>query len=289
MIIIINELSFAGQFPKPENFLKSLKPFIIILSALNGLQCEVYKNYNFFSAKITPNHSLGDLLRDVVVGSEEEIRGLRNQLVKFSYNPPFWEDEQVHNCNDTYDCKYTELKCNYGLAEAVETDKLVASFNHPDFLESILLIKKNSIDQELYNFATLDGISQWIIYKIEERSLSFKAEESFFPHIRTSNNLLSTNSFYEQAKLLSTDIKIAEYISKGHSVAIINGWHISKPATNKNDRTIYTKTLRSGTYYLSIDTAHGTFELFNYQGAHLGEYNFLYEKMENPKGHSIEI
>ena len=88
---------------------------------------------------------------------------------------------------------------------------------------------------------------------------------------------------------LSEGERIAQYRKHGHNVAIMNGWQMEQSVTKKNDRSIYCKKNGGRMNYLSIDTEHGTFELFDQNGSHLGEVNFSNEKMESAKGHRINV
>lgn len=74
----------------------------------------------------------------------------------------------------------------------------------------------------------------------------------------------------------------------GTYISEMNGWEYKPKLTKRNNRTIF-KALNQSVY-LSIDTLHGTFELHDRKGYHLGEYNFSGEQLEESQHkHNIEI
>lgn len=291
MVVIINELSFAGQFSDVRNFLTSLKPFISVLRALNETSCNVLKNQSFYSSNITREYTIFDLFKDRVVRSSDELRGLANELAKLSSNPPYWDQEgiQRHTQRDKYICTYTSLENGYGLAEAVEYDLLVTSISHDSFLSDSLQIKKNSNEYKILNFSSLEFFLSWFSSMLENNELVLNKQGERFPAISISNDLLAIRTFYSRVRSKDPNEQIALCRYTGNLVAIINGWKISPHITSKNDRNIYTKKLKNNDYYLSIDTETIAFELFNHAGEHLGEYDFKSEMTERPKSHRINV
>ncbi len=74
----------------------------------------------------------------------------------------------------------------------------------------------------------------------------------------------------------------------GTHIAELNGWEYMPKLTKRNQRKIF-KALNQS-IYLSIDTMHGTFELHDRNGIHLGEINFQAEPLEDAQDkHNIEI
>ncbi len=81
-------------------------------------------------------------------------------------------------------------------------------------------------------------------------------------------------------------VKLANEV--GTFIAELNGWEYKPKLTKRNQRTIF-KSLNQS-FYLSIDTFHGTFELHDRHGEHLGEYNFYGEKLgESQHKHDIIV
>jgi len=154
MEILINELSLSGQFDSIDHFIESgLRPFIKALNDIDFQSCLLYKKYDFYSAKITMQHSIHDILIGVISRQYDEIRKLKSQFVKI-FDQPYWEDETKHSANSVYLFNGKNV-CGFSLAEACERDKIVISFNHDDFLSIRLFISKddkNIILDNLFEF-----------------------------------------------------------------------------------------------------------------------------------------
>ena len=150
MEILINELSLSGQFDSIDHFIKSgLRPFIKVLNDIDFQSNLLYKKYDFYSAKITLQHSIHDILTGVISRQYDEIRKLKLQFVKL-FDQPYWEDKTRHSANSVYLFNGKNIY-GFSLAEACERDKTVISFNHDDFISVQLFISKDDKNIKLDN------------------------------------------------------------------------------------------------------------------------------------------
>lgn len=142
MEILINELSLSGQFDTIEHFMKTgLRPFIKALSDIDFQSNLLYKKYDFFQSKITPNHTIYDTLTGNISRQHDEIRRLKSQLSKL-FDNPYWEVHPKQCPNDVYIYNGNNV---YGssLAEACERDRVVLSFYHNEFQFTQLSVYKD--------------------------------------------------------------------------------------------------------------------------------------------------
>jgi len=150
MEILINELSLSGQFQSIENFIEAgLRPFIKVLNDIDFQSNSLYKKYDFYSSKITSQHTIHDTLIGIVSRQYDEIRKFKSQLAKL-IDEPYWENSAKHSANSVYLYNGKNV-CGFSLAEACERDKIVISFNHNDFKVIQLLISKNKNEVEIDN------------------------------------------------------------------------------------------------------------------------------------------
>lgn len=160
MDVILNELSLAGQFEDEDYFLKNLSEIIMITHLINQLEgINLFKSYNIWDAKVTDSTTLASLLRKK---GSDLLNKLRLDLSKLSEQPPYWEEDQIHDCSqNTYKYNATNI-CNTGLAESSERDKVIISFNHSSYRDAALDIMKNSTNIDINNLINLKSFSSYL-------------------------------------------------------------------------------------------------------------------------------
>lgn len=285
MAIILNEFSLTGQFKDLDSFYHNLKEVILIIRSIKNYNIEILKSYNFYNSNITQTNVLNDLLKN----KNEEIRGLKSEISKI-INDPFWEASPKHNCSDTYNCLYTNLNCMYGLAEAVENIKTVISFKHLDFSLSPINVNKNNNSIAIDNIYDVDSLIVFLTNNVDNVLIPYVENSlDYLPNKKLTDSLLKFKDVENSWKGISHEEQIASYKKWGNIVAKFNFWRLNNVITNRNDRDIFSKQVNNRTCYLSIDTENGTFELFNHNGNHLGEFNFRFERTQNIRTHAINL
>jgi hypothetical protein len=150
MEILINELSLSGQFDSIDHFIElGLRSFIKALNDIDFQTNLLYKKYDFYSTKITSQHTIHDTLIGTTSRQYDEIRKLKSQFAKL-FDQPYWEDHIKHSANSVYLFNGKNI-CGFSLAEACERDKIVISFNHDDFRCVQLFISKGNNKIKLDN------------------------------------------------------------------------------------------------------------------------------------------
>lgn len=286
MPVIINELSLSGQFIDSQKFYENLSSIGLILSSFNTLQIPIYKNWEFYKSNVTAQTTLHDYKND----HAPEVILFKSELSKI-IDEPYWETTPKHSCNDIYTCVYTNNKCMYGLAEAVEDLKVVISFHNDAFLQTNLKICKNGQDHTIKNVYNKETLVDVLIDIIKQRKTSYVATGGdYLPLKAITNKLLPKQSMRDFTAGKGKEEEVVIYRTFGNAVALINLWEFDKVLTSKNDRDIYKRVIQRKNHYLSIDTENGVFELFNSSGNHINEYNYKEEKSQKkPKSHTINL
>jgi len=285
MAIIINELSLDGQYADKNDFYIDLKKIILIITSFNQFKLNILKCYSFYNCKVTSTNILHDFLKT----NDDDIMGFKNILVQF-INKPFWEDLQRHNCNDTYECEFTTSKCSYGLAEAVENFKTVMSFNHNSFNTNPIEINKNTQPNSLFNIYNVDSLIHFLNINIDNQIIPYELNsKEYLPNKILTDGLLNIENVEASWLGIGHEEQIASYKKWGNIVAKFNFWRLNTVITNLNDRDVFSKQVNYKTHYLSIDTENGTFELFNHNGIHLGEFNFRFKRTQDAGSHTINL
>lgn len=149
MSVIINDFSLDGQFNEIETFIESLfNNTIPMLDILESLKVQILSSYSIYDLKVTKNTTLYDIIK---IKGIPEITKFKKQLNELFFDEPFWESEPLSDNNSLYECEFSDKFNNYCLAEALERKRPVLSFEHDNFKQSIILIKKDGIDSNISN------------------------------------------------------------------------------------------------------------------------------------------
>ncbi len=150
MDVVINELSLDGQYPTETVFLDNLEEIVKITILFDKLpNITLLKSQTIWNNNVTATKTLQDLF---YVKGNTLLNKLRVNLLQLTTNPPYWEDDRRHNCKNNVYMLHENNICGSGIAESIERDKVILSFEHDDFKESRLSIKKNSSEVSIDNF-----------------------------------------------------------------------------------------------------------------------------------------
>ena len=148
---IINDFSLEGQFCNEDEFLESLYKYTIpMLDKMEGLGIGILSSFNSYELQVTKDKTLYDILS---IKGSAEIRKFKRQLQELFFDEPYW-DSNPKSINSTYECEFTKEDNKFCIAEALERNLPVISFEHEKFKESTIKIKKDRQDcfvKNLYN------------------------------------------------------------------------------------------------------------------------------------------
>ena len=149
MEYILNEFSLDGQFEDTDEFVDSLyKNTLPVLKKLDEKKINLLKSCNIYDSMITPNNNLQAILQD---RSYSEIRAIKSLLVKLFLDDPYWDNESKCIVESKYECEFTEEINNHCIAEALERDTALVSFEHDKFKFSEIKVKKDGVINNVSN------------------------------------------------------------------------------------------------------------------------------------------
>ncbi len=296
MNLIINELSLSGFIDVDDFIKKTLKYTKPILETITKLK--VHGLYDIVISKNSRLYSTivyGNVPFRMVLNQKESPKGLERDLfnkikkllLDLQNNPPFWDTNPQHKCTDTYSTTYTTKTCNYSIAEAFERDKKVVSFYNPIFSSiDVIPVLKNETEQiNICNILDTNVFWDCILgketHQINNYPLNWTTilnrnpNNDLFPLSHNLNKIIDLDKYFELRIPLSPENRIP--IDKRYSkiVATINYWNYDNDVSSKNSgRTIYFAGSGKQKLYISIDTQHGRFEVFDKNGLHKGEYDY---------------
>ena len=94
MDMIVNDLSFAGQFREVGTFHESIIRLMKMRDVASRFGCAVYCHRNLLNAEVMPNVVMPQALQSL---SQPQRSALMQWLTRHG---PFWEDERNHDEND---------------------------------------------------------------------------------------------------------------------------------------------------------------------------------------------
>lgn len=220
MGVIINEFSLDGQFNDIDDFLDSLNDSTLpMLDRLKELRINILSSYNSYALLVTKDKSLHDMM---TIRSSAEIGKFKRKLQELLYDDPFW-DTDMKSTSGIYECDYTEERSGYCLAEAIERNFPVLSFEHIKFKEKLIEIKKNSeinyiknlfdedIMLQIFRFDRKISHLEYIIFKYSIiESFGLKDGKNYFEELVESAKL----SLDDQSYIISDMDKLINFFIK---------------------------------------------------------------------------
>lgn len=223
MDVIINDFSLNGQFSDEEQFVESLyKSTLPILNSLEEVGVNILRSYYSYEANVTNDKTLNDLL---ITRGNPEITKLKRQLQKMFFEEPYWEDS-LKSVEEIYDCVFTEKKSEFCLAEALERNIPVLSFEHDKFNESKIEINKNNennyIDnlfnkeimlQVLREHRTIGHLDFLVLKHSLKESFGLKNGKNYFDELVERSGL----SLDDQSYIISDMDKLINFLRNGEN------------------------------------------------------------------------
>ena len=149
MGMIINDFSINGQFADRDAFCDSiLDKTIPVFDVLKDFDIEVLKSWNTYSLMVTQDESLNDIMRS---RGKAEITKLKSQLKEIFFDEPYWDDDVKSKAGSIYECEFTDELEGYCLAEALERKFPVISFEHDNFKDDKIFLKRDEIEENILN------------------------------------------------------------------------------------------------------------------------------------------
>ena len=170
MEILINELSLFGQYATVDEFAEQALPSLLLtLRDFNPAKDQLFKKEDFYTSKITNEHTLHDLIIGRLSRKYDEIKRFKSLLANL-FEDPYWEADMRQSADSKYTYKTSDI-WGSSLAEACERDKVVLSFVHEDFSDRVLAINK---DSELMNIENLFDKGHYLELCWQRKYISFE-------------------------------------------------------------------------------------------------------------------
>ncbi len=247
---------------------------------------EITQNFTFISYQGTAHY------RDI---TNERFKSLLvNQLVKIATEDLDLRIQYVYyKDTDSYFIKkaYNKKVPIVSFRTLVEFDSPALQIQNKYLDDAEEEVLKND---EILNVSQKDHFTSHKQYfneqaqKIASQNGKWNAKQNPLPRVDATATYLADIKFNEQWAKANENFRVKLANEAGTYIAEMNGWEYKPRLTNRNQRSIF-KALNQ-TVFLSIDTMHGTFELHDRNGSHLGEYNFSGVQLgDSQDKHNIDV
>lgn len=154
--LILNEYSLAGQFRSKEDFIENaLTQIVGLLNKLpQGKGISIWKRNDFWQSTVTSNST--DTLHNIVqTSSDRAVTKFKALLARHFFDAPYWDEAPQQDTGKVYSWEGRDVSGS-ALAEAFERDKVIVSWEHPDFTQPSLSINKEGEAVDLINLRKAD-------------------------------------------------------------------------------------------------------------------------------------
>lgn len=153
MDILLNDKSINGQFTE-ENFLVYIQSDVIpCLNLFEKNNCLVYKEYDTYNLKITPDMKFADFF---YIQGDPIINKLKTFLVQLTHDEPFWNNDIRTKTDISYSSIIEEIpNC---ITEAFERSGMLFSFYHYGFNDKYIELLRNGTCEKVRNSNTYNNL-----------------------------------------------------------------------------------------------------------------------------------
>lgn len=148
MELILNELSFDGQFQSQDDFVEYVLDILMpVLNIVIDNKVPLLKKSDLYNCKITDGTTMQDLLMRT---NDPSVSLLKNCIVNLGYCEPYWDiaartDPEAYY---QYPASADEPNC---FTEAIERDDKLLSLQYSLYNEDEFLCKRNEEEVKIYN------------------------------------------------------------------------------------------------------------------------------------------
>jgi putative component of toxin-antitoxin plasmid stabilization module len=204
MELILNDNSVRGQFTTYDDFTDYVTGQLgLILDLAIEQQIAVLSKQDFYSAKITPEMSLNDIL---LLTGDPALHILRTYIVRLAYHPPFWDDEPLSrdDVDYQYPFKAEEPNC---FTEAIERRASLLSFPVKNDDVSTFECKRNDIVVLIQNVKTVESFLHTFLLD-DRKNIRYVLEHYPFG-LSVTLGVIGGRCYAEEA-LLNNDLNMSD-------------------------------------------------------------------------------
>ena len=167
MELILNELSFDGQFSSQDEFIQYVLDILMpLLDVVIENEIPLLKKSDLYQYMITCDSTLQDLLMRT---DDPSMTLLKSYIVNLGYCEPYWDLETLMTDPEgiyEYPASANEPNC---FTEVIERSGQLLSLPHPDFDADMFLCRRDSEEFEISNIKDLRKLLKEILSEDKEK------------------------------------------------------------------------------------------------------------------------
>lgn len=161
MEYVLNEFSIDEQFNDVDEFLDSLQEVTLpVLKKLLDKDIHLLKSNDVYTCKITLDKTFYEMLQSRNYPEITRIKGLLNQLF---LDNPYWDYDSRCVEESIYKCEFTDKINEHCIAEALERNNSILSFEHDMFKSDKVEIIKDGITNNVVNIYNKKSILEELL------------------------------------------------------------------------------------------------------------------------------
>lgn len=166
MELILNELSFDGQFQSQDEFIEYISGILIpVLDVIVENRIPLLKKSDIYSFQITHDATIQDLLMRV---NEPSISLLKSYIVNLGYCEPYWDFSSLTNLNMKYEYPMSAEEPNC-FTEVIERAGKLLSLRHPLFDSDQFPCRRNGKRLDIANITEIKKLLKEILLEDKEK------------------------------------------------------------------------------------------------------------------------
>lgn len=212
MELILNELSFDGQFQTQDDFVDYvLDTLIPLLDIVIENRVPLLKKSDIYNCKITREATMQDLL---MKANEPSMSLLKSYIVNLGYCEPYWDVSSLTDpaVEYEYPASAEELNC---FTEVIERGAKLLSLRHQLYGSEAFLCKRNGKELEIQNIKEVRLLLREILQE-DKGKIRYIIEK--YPYERSVECVELNGKCFAEEALLENNLEISDLL---HIVELI--------------------------------------------------------------------
>lgn len=207
MELILNELSFEGQFRSNDDFADYFQKVLApLLDIIIENKIPLLKKADIYNHKIVDDKTLEDLLR---VGGDPVITSLRTRIVSLAYSHPYWDNEMMSCVGVDYDYPAIAKEPNC-FTEVIERRGKLISLQHSTYNADEILCKRNNEQVVIRNITEVKTLLKE--YLLENRTTIRYILEKY-PYSRLIRCVQIDGKCHAEEALLDNNLETNDFVN----------------------------------------------------------------------------
>lgn len=205
MELILNELSFDGQFQTREEFISYVLDVLIpMMNIIIEKEIPLLKKSDIYNMRISGENTLQDFL---IMTNEPAMSLLKSSIVNLAYCEPYWDLTVESDLGVSYEYPVVAEEPNC-FTEVIERLDTLISLPHPFYTMDKILCKRNQVKLEICNVVKVERLLKEILME-DKNTIRYILER--YPFSRPVICAEVNGKCYAEEAFLENDLVINDF------------------------------------------------------------------------------